>query len=174
MIGMGNPYVVAGGGDAWATEAAAAGRRGTQRLLGVRVTEAAEPVRSALELTLGELVVCRSRLMLLDDLPTEIADSFYPGSFAIGSPLASPAKIRGGAVSTLAELGRQAVEVTEMITARLPDKYEMDILAVSRDEPVLVLTRVSLDKDRQPVEYAVNRMIAGRSAPLSYRMVTRP
>lgn len=167
---MGNPYVVAGGGDAWSAEAAAAGHRGTQRLLDVRVTEPIDEVRAALELPAGELVVCRSRLMLLDDVPVEIADSFYPASFAAGSPLARPEKIRGGAVAVLAELGRAAAEVSELVTARRPDRYEMDTLAVSAEEPLLVLTRMSYDISRRAVEYAVNRMVARHCPPLAYRM----
>jgi GntR family transcriptional regulator len=167
---MGNPYVVAGGGDAWATEAAAAGRRGTQRLLDVGLAAATDEIRAALDLTLGEQVVRRSRLMLLDEIPVEIADSFYPASFAAGSSLATPSKIPGGAVAALAALGRPAAEAAELVTARLPDKYEMDVLAVTAEEPLLVLTRVSHDKAGKPVEYAVNRMVARRCAPLAYRM----
>lgn len=167
---MGNPYVVAGGGDAWAAEAAEAGRRGTQRLLDARLAAATDEVRAALHLGPAEQVVCRSRLMLLDGVPVEIADSFYPASFAAGSPLAEPAKIRGGAVAALAALGRAATETAELVTARLPDKYEMDVLAITAQEPLLVLTRVSRDKAGEPVEYAVNRMVARRSAPLAYRM----
>jgi DNA-binding GntR family transcriptional regulator len=175
VVDVSNPYVVAGGGDAWSAEATAAGRRGTQRLLDVRVAEPIDEVRAALDLPTGERVVCRSRLMLLDDAPVEIADSFYPASFAAGSPLASPAKIRGGAVAALAALDRAAAEVAELVTARLPDPYEMDMLAIPAGEPLLLLSRISYDASGRPVEYAVNRMIARRSPPLSYRMrVTGP
>ena len=172
---MGNPYVVASGGDAWSAEAAAVGRRGTQRLLAVRTVAPVDEVRAALGLDDAELVVCRSRLMLLDDEPVEIADSFYPASFARGSRLAETGKIRGGAVAVLAELGRAAAEVVESVTARLPDPYEMDVLSVSAAEPLLVLSRVSFDAAGDAVEYADNRMIARRCPPLAYRMrVTNP
>lgn len=171
---MGNPYVVAGGGDAWSAEAAASGRKGTQRLLEVRIAEPGDEVLAALGLPDGEQVVCRSRLMLLDDVPVEIADSFYPASFAAGSPLASPAKIRGGAVAALAALGRAAAEVIESVTARLPDSPETQLLAIPAIEPLLLLSRISYDATGVPVEYAVNRMIARHAAPLVYRMRVTP
>jgi DNA-binding GntR family transcriptional regulator len=167
---MSNPYVVAGSGDAWSAEAAAAGRRGTQRLLDVSVISPDDEIRAALGVPDDQQVVCRSRLMLLDDVPVEIADSFYPGDFAIGSPLASRGKIRGGAVTALAEVGHAAAEVVETVTARLPDKSEMDLLAIASGEPLIVLSRISYDARGRAVEYAVNRMIASRTTPLVYRM----
>ncbi|GIE96533.1 GntR family transcriptional regulator [Paractinoplanes rishiriensis] len=167
---MSNPYVVAGSGDAWSAEAAAAGRRGTQRLLDVSVISPHEGVRAALSTPDDGQVVCRSRLMLLDGVPVEIADSFYPAEVAVGSPLASPGKIKGGAVAALAELGHAAAEIAETVTARLPDKSEMDLLEIASDEPLLVLSRISFDAAGRAVEYAVNRMIASRTKPLAYRM----
>lgn len=164
-----NPYVVAGPapGDAWAAET---GRRGRQRLLDVRTAAPTPTVRVALGLAEGEPVVTRSRLLLLDDVPVEIADSFYPGSFAAGSPLAAPAKIRGGAVAALAALGHPAAEVAEQVTARRPDRFEIETLGVDPHEPMLVLTRISYDAAGLPVEYAVNRMIARRCPPIAYRL----
>ena len=51
----------------------------------------------------------------------------------------------------------------------------MDTLAIVAAEPLLLLTRISYDKTQQPVEYAVNRLIARRCPPLAYRMrVTAP
>lgn len=171
---MGNPYVVAGAGDAWRAEAAAAGRRGTQRLLDVRTLTPGDDVRAALALGEGELAVLRSRLMLLDDVPVEIADSFYPASFAANTPLAGEGKIRGGAVAVLRKLGRAAAEVTESITARLPDPAEVDILGISPTDPLLVLSRVSYDDAGNAVEFAVNRMVAARSNPVEYRLKVTP
>ena len=47
-----------------------------------------------------------------------------------------------------------------MVTARLPDKYEMDILAVSRAQTAARADPRQSRQGRQPVEYAVNRMVA--------------
>lgn len=91
-------YVVAGTGDAWSAEAAAQGRVGTQRLLGASVADPPESVRVALGLQPGEQVVVRSRLMMVDDRPVEIATSYYPAAIAAGTSLAEQGKIRGGAI----------------------------------------------------------------------------
>ncbi|MGX6604645.1 GntR family transcriptional regulator [Micromonosporaceae bacterium Da 78-11] len=162
-----NPYVRTTPGDAWAAEADAAHRRGTQRLLDVRTAPATPPVQAALGLTDGGQVVSRRRLMLLDDVPVEIADSYYPAALAAETPLAAPTKIRGGAV---AALGHPATEILEQVTARPPDESEIATLAIDPHEPLLQLTRISYDATGRPVEYSVNRMIARRSPPLTYRL----
>lgn len=163
-------YVVAGAGNAWSAEAAGQGRVGTQRLLEASTVEPPDSVRAALKLQPGEQVVVRSRLMLLDDRPVEIASSYYPATIAAGTPLAERGKIRGGAIAALAALGHAPAEVSELVTARWPDAEEADVLEVDEHEPLLVLMRTNLDSTGRPVEYAVNRMIARHSDPLAYRM----
>src|SRR5437867_3785016 len=100
VVSTSAPYVASGSaraGDAWATEAAAAGRRGTQTIAWAREVPAAAHVATALDLPEGSPVVTRRRVVLLDDQPVELADSYYPPSIAAGTALAEPTKIRGGA-----------------------------------------------------------------------------
>jgi GntR family transcriptional regulator len=167
-------YVVAGAGDAWSAEAAGQGRTGTQRLLRVSAVQPPDSVCAALQLRPGEQVVVRSRVMLLDDRPVEIATSYYPATFAAGTPLAAPGKIRGGAIAALTALGHAPAEVLERLTARWPEPEEIDILQVSAYEPLLVLMRTNIDSAGRPVEFAVNRMVAKLSDPIAYRMRTSP
>ncbi|MFF7816193.1 UTRA domain-containing protein [Streptomyces sp. NPDC007945] len=80
-IGETAPYLAPrepGQSDAWTDEAARRGRRGGQRLLRAGEVDAPDVVRAALGLSLGERVVVRRRLILLDDVPVELADSYYP------------------------------------------------------------------------------------------------
>jgi len=163
-------YIVAGTGDAWSADAAGQGRVGTQRLLRVATVDPPDSVRSALDLSPGEQVVVRSRLMLLDDRPVEIATSYYPKRIAAGTPLVEPAKIRGGAVAVLSASGHAPAEAFEQVTARRPNAEEIDTLQVDVDEPILVLMRTNVGADGRPVEHAVNRMVARFSAPIAYRM----
>jgi DNA-binding GntR family transcriptional regulator len=158
--------------NAWSAEAAGLGRTGTQRLLNVGTTEPPEEVRDGLSLEPGDQVVCRSRLIMLDDRPVEIAASYYPAVIAAGSPLAGPGKIRGGAVATLTDLGFTAADVVERITARLPTTEEADLLQIAAHEPLLVLARTSHDPNGRAFEHAVNRMVARLTAPVVYRMRT--
>jgi len=99
----------------------------------------------------------------------KLADSYYPAGIAAGTPLALPAKIRGGAVTLLAEMGHVFTDIVEEITARLPDSDEMSLLDIQDDEPLIILRRLSRDATGTPVEFAVNRMVAYATPPLTYR-----
>jgi len=163
-------YVSAGHGDAWAVEAAARGSVGTQRLLSVAVVDPTEDVATALGLQPGDRVVMRSRLILSDRRPVEIATSYYPASFTASTALAEPGKIKGGAVGVLADLGREPSYVVEALTARWPTTEEVRHLEVDDHEALLVLSRTSFDREGRPVEYAAYVSVGHRSAPHIYRL----
>ncbi|GAA3049476.1 hypothetical protein GCM10020000_32540 [Streptomyces olivoverticillatus] len=102
------PYLTpksAGAADAWSAETAALGRRGTQRIVHAGEVPAPPVVAGLLGVPEGETVVVRRRLMLLDGLPNELTDTYYPAGIACGTPLLATAKIPGGAITLLAELG---------------------------------------------------------------------
>ena len=157
-------------GDAWAADAAAQGKTGTQRLLAVETIPAPLGVQRALQLGEGEDVVVRRRLILADDKPVELADSYYPASIAAGTKLAEAKKIKGGAIAVLAERGVAPADFVEVVSARPAEPDEAEALEVAAAEPLLVLARISRPVDGPPVEYAVNRMLASEAAPLVYRM----
>lgn len=151
-----------GQGDAWSADAAAQGRRGTQRILQAGELPAPAEVARLLGLPEDEPVVVRRRLILLDDEPNELTDTYYPADIARGTGLAGTAKIPGGAVTLLARLGHAGILVREDVTAGMPDEEERKALQTAPDEPVLRLTRVTLDRDDRPIQ--VDRMVmpAGR------------
>ncbi|UUU23005.1 GntR family transcriptional regulator [Streptomyces sp. DSM 40750] len=146
-----------GQGDAWGADAATQGRRGTQRILYAGEVEAPAEVARLFGLVEGESVVVRRRLILLDDEPNELTDTYYPVDIARGTRLAGTAKIPGGAVTLLAELGHVGALVREDVTADLPDDEERETLRTAPGEPVLRLTRVTLDRDDRPIQ--VDRMV---------------
>jgi hypothetical protein len=102
-----------GEGDAWSAEAAAQDRRGSQRIVHAGEVPAPVEVARLLGTPDGEQVVVRRRLILLDDEPNELTDTYYPVAVARGTPLAATAKIRGEAVTLLAELGHIGALVRE-------------------------------------------------------------
>ncbi|WP_060886610.1 UTRA domain-containing protein [Streptomyces caniscabiei] len=67
-----------GRGDAWTEEAAARGRRGTQRILYAGETAAPAEVAALLGSAEGEPVVVRRRLILLDDRPLQVDRMVMP------------------------------------------------------------------------------------------------
>ncbi|MDX3643544.1 UTRA domain-containing protein [Streptomyces sp. MB09-02B] len=146
-----------GQGDAWGADAAAQGRRGAQRILYAGEVVAPAEVARLLGLTEGELVVVRRRLILLDDQPNELTDTYYPVGIARGTGLVETARIPGGAITLLAGLGHVGARVREDVTADHPDDGERETLRTAPGEPVLRLTRVTLDRDDRP--FQVDRMV---------------
>lgn len=147
-------YVIphAGSGDAWAAEAASQGRRGTQNLAHAGEVAAPVAIAQALGVEEGAAVVVRRRVIRLNEAPVELADTYYPTCVASGTPLAEPRKIKGGAVNLLADLGYATARVREDITARMPTDHERSELLMADNEPVLVLERVSIGSDGQPIQ----------------------
>ncbi|MBX7552934.1 UTRA domain-containing protein [Streptomyces sp. tea 10] len=146
-----------GQGDAWTADAAAQGRRGTQRIVHAGEAPAPAEVARLLGIVESEPVVVRQRLILLDDEPNELTDTYYPAAIARGTPLAGTAKIPGGAVTLLARLGHVGALVREDVQAGMPDEDERDALRTAPGEPVLRLTRLTLDRDDRPIQ--VDRMV---------------
>lgn len=146
-----------GQGDAWSADAAAQGRHGTQRIFQAGEVPAPAEVARLLGIPEDEPVVVRRRLILLDDEPNELTDTYYPAGIARGTRLAGTAKIPGGAVTLLAGLGHVGVLVHEDVTAGMPNEEERTALQTAPDEPVLRITRVTLDRNDQPIQ--VDRMV---------------
>ncbi|MFJ7209739.1 GntR family transcriptional regulator [Streptomyces sp. NPDC098789] len=146
--------------DAWTAESAARGRVGGQRILHAGVRPASDEVARMLRVQAGENVVQRRRVIELDGVPCELTDTYYPATIALGTPLAGTAKIRGGAVTLLARLGHAGVRVVEHVTARLPSAEECEPLCTEPGEPVLVVSRVTLDAADRAIQADVMVMPA--------------
>ncbi|MEI5033686.1 UTRA domain-containing protein [Streptomyces sp. S1A(2023)] len=143
------------GGDVWSAGAVAAGRRGTQKIVSADEVDAPERVADLLTVGRGGPVVARRRIMYLDGEPCELTDTYYPVEIARGTGLAATAKIRGGAVRLLAELGHVGVRVQEDVAARMPSESERASLSLKADEPVLELTRLTFDAGDRPIQVDV-------------------
>jgi GntR family transcriptional regulator len=146
--------------DAWSEETAQQGRTGKQRLREVAEVVPPLSVAQALNSPSGETVVVRRRVVLLDEQPVELTDSYYPASVARGTRLAQPRKIPGGAITLLAELGYRPHQVHEDVSARPPNAEEQQLLALRHDEWVLVLSRLVMTDSRLPIEASVMTMTA--------------
>lgn len=158
------PYVAPrrdGQGDAWAEEADQRGQQGAQRIVHAGEVPAPLEVATGLGLDVGETVVVRQRVMLLDGAPVELTDTYYPVDVARGTRLAGTAKIPGGAVTFLASLGFEARHVHEEVYARLPNVEEQEALELTQGEPVLCMTRVTEDGTR-PFQVDVSVFPAAR------------
>lgn len=169
-IGSSTPYIESGHGDAWGKEAAGQGRKGTQRILSAKESPAPHAIATALDMPPGSPVVLRQRLILLDERPIELALSYWPTAIAAGTPLAATGRIRGGAVSLLAELGYSPGLVNEDVHTRPPTKEEAEVLQLTDNtEWVLTLTRTISTPAGQPYEVSV-MVNPGRIGRLHYSM----
>jgi GntR family transcriptional regulator len=158
-----------GQGDAWSADASTRGRRGSQRILHAGEVPASAEVAGLFGVPEGTSVVVRRRLILLDDEPNELTDTYYPTDIARGTGLAGTAKIPGGAVTLLASLGHVGVLVREDVVADMPDEEERKALRTAPGEPVLRLTRLTLDRDNRPIQ--VDRMVMpARRQQLRYEL----
>ncbi|MEH1012179.1 UTRA domain-containing protein [Micromonospora sp. CPCC 206060] len=164
-VSVSMPYVqprADGEPESWSAEASRHGGVGTQRLLDVAEVVPPAEVAEALRVEDGATVVVRRRLMLLDDHPVELTDSYYPAAIARGTGLAERRKIRGGAVGLLAELGHRARHVREDVCARRPTEEERAALALPAGDWVLELTRLLRTEAGLPIEFSVMTMVAER------------
>lgn len=168
-VSISTPYLRAGHQDAWAQEAAEHGHTGKQLLREVTELEPPPNIAAALRLAPGETAVVRRRTMLLDGHPVELTDSYYPADIARGTGLAEPRKVRGGAVTLLAELGHTASRADEDVTAREPTEDERQLLQLGDGEWVLVLTRLLTSDAGRPIEASVMTMTA-RGRHLRYAL----
>lgn len=135
-------------------------RAGTQTIVFAGEVTPPPEVADAFAISASERVVLRRRIILLDDVPVEVAESYYPLYIAQGTRLAELRKVPGGAVSLLAELGHATKSTVEDVSARLPTSDECELLGTAADEPVLILFRVVFADERRPVEVSIMTMIA--------------
>jgi len=148
--------------DTWGAETAAKGRRGSQRIVHAGVVAAPADVAELIGVPEAQEVVVRRRVMYLDGLPCELTDTYYPAEIARGTRLAETAKIPGGAVRLLAELGHTGVRAREDVVARMPSEEEREALQLETGEPILQLTRLTLDDGERPVQVDVMAMPSQR------------
>lgn len=161
LICTSEPYVTPqeiGSPDVWTQQG------GTQEILAVFEDIPPREVAEALRIG-GCSAVCRRRLMHFDGEPFEIVESWYPQDVATGTALAAPRRVKGGAVTLLAEMGYVGTEFTEDVFARVPTEAESDLLALCPDgseSAVLELRRTSYASDGAPFAHEVMVRIPDR------------
>lgn len=112
-------------------------------------------VANGLGIATGNTAVLRHRLNLHDGEPVALSWSYYPAAIAVGSPLASRAKISGGAPRVLEDLGYPQRRFVDRVSARPPTTEEL--LGLELPDGVSVIRRLRViysDRD-VPVEASV-------------------
>ena len=130
------------------------------RTADVVVTEVPAPsdVAEALGLEPGTSVVARSRRLLVDDRPVQLATSYYPMEIAHGTALTYTSPGPGGAHARLAEMGHAPARFRDRIEDRAPEPAERADMALPvSGSRVLDVTRLAFSADDRCVE--VNHVV---------------
>ena len=108
-------------------------------------------MREALQLADGAEVVRRSRLILLDGDPMEVATSYWPAEWAAGTPLAETKPVKGGTIRLLADMGWITAKSIEDVDAVLSD--EANVPHAPARTALLAIYRTMLTADGVPFEH---------------------
>ncbi|MEU5384377.1 GntR family transcriptional regulator [Kitasatospora cineracea] len=143
--------------DDWKAGVVQQGRVPEQQLISVTEEPGEVPPSSVaqwLQLGADELAVSRRRLRLVDGEPFQIADSWFPASIALGTPLMEPRDVtmNGG---ILAAIGQPQIRIRDEITSRMPTLAEIQQLDLPAGTPVAQHVRIGLGPDSTPVRAMV-------------------
>lgn len=130
----------------------------------IEVTSEAPPDRvvRVLELAENEEVVVRRRRYLVDDVPVQLATSYYPARLAKGTPIEKEDTGPGGVYARLADLGHKPVRFREELRSRMPRDTEARRLELAQGTPVILVVRTAFTGAEQAVE--VNEMTLDASS----------
>ncbi|MGH8920107.1 MAG: GntR family transcriptional regulator, partial [Actinomycetes bacterium] len=156
----------------WRSEAERLGMRGTQQLTHVGEVTAERDVADFLGVEPGATVMVRRRVMLLDDEPVQLADSYYPLDLVRGTAIAQPQKLPGGTVAALERLGLQLGDFEEHVSARAATPEERRALRLADGVPVIMLIRTTRTTEGRVIELS-RAVLAADRHQLSYRLPSR-
>lgn len=139
------------GMDEWAAEVAEQGRTPRQ-VVQASIRSADAEVAAALQISQGDLVVCRERVRYVDDVPHQLSTSSFPENIAAGTVLMQQGDVvmPGG---ILRSLGHPQHHARDEITVRMPTPEEVDQLHLNSGTPVGVHYRIGFGQDGKPVRY---------------------
>lgn len=142
------------GADAWAAEVLAQGRQPSQE---VDVSTARPPAAVADRLKLdteSDIVVVRKRLRYVDEVPYQIADSYYPQDVAEGTAIMIPGDVTvpGGLMSAA---GHRQSRYFDEIFVRMPSPEEAFRLDLTAGTPVAEYVRTGFNGAGRPVRVII-------------------
>lgn len=140
----------AAGKGALAAEAEAAGLSWSSEQLELAVVDVAGPVAEVL----GEARACvRRRRMVVDGVPTQLADSYIPESIDAEIGYSRGADAPGGTYGLLERHGYAIVRYREELRVRSATPEESVALELPLAAPVVLLVRHAIGRDGRVVEY---------------------
>ncbi|GLW08973.1 hypothetical protein Misp01_41030 [Microtetraspora sp. NBRC 13810] len=140
--------------DAWAREVQDQGHIPLQEVnVGLEIPPAAVAERLNLDAE-KDIVVVRRRVRYVDDVPFQVADSYFPEDLVRGTALMQPKDVSapGG---LLASIGHAQTRLVDEIQIRMPTKDESARLGLPAGTPVAEHMRTGYDADGRAVRVMV-------------------
>jgi GntR family transcriptional regulator len=128
----------------------------------VSTEKASREVAARLGLKAGERVLVRSRRMLADGQPLQLAVSYLPLELVKGTQIEQPDTGPGGTYARLEEMGHRLDRFEERVTARMPSPDEAKSLDLGPGTPVILVARTAYAVGNRPVELCDTTMAADR------------
>jgi DNA-binding GntR family transcriptional regulator len=132
----------------------AAGARKAEYRFEVAMVPATGDVLRRLRVPEGEFVVLRKRWRLLDGVPYQLYDSYYPRDVVEGTEVMEPRDIPRGVYQVLAERGHAQVRALDEIWVRMPRQSEVDRLKILPGTPVAEHVITGFTAEDRPVRMA--------------------
>ncbi|MGH2708495.1 MAG: UTRA domain-containing protein [Actinomycetota bacterium] len=133
------------------TETDRQGVRPGRRMLEIGRMSAPAHVAARMGLAEGDPILIRSKLMLANDIPVRISNSYFLLSLAEGTRLMEPGFVEGGLEVLLRGLGWRFGRAVETLTARMPTHDEVRMLQAGPEAPIVQILRTSYDPNDHPI-----------------------
>lgn len=157
------------GGDALLTgEATDQGHTVVQQIREFGEVPAPNFVARAFDIPVGTPVWVRRHTTMMDERPSQLADSYYELDAVAGTLIMDAAPGPGGGFACLEDAGYRLTEIEESVGARMPTGPESAALDLPAGTPVLDLMRVTFTDSGQAVE-VMKAVVAGDTATFAYR-----
>ncbi|GAA1411775.1 GntR family transcriptional regulator [Catellatospora coxensis] len=151
-------------------EIAMQGRIGRQVIRAVQPEPATAEVAKWLGVPEGSAVLARRRLMLVDEEPYQLGDSYYPHDLVADTPIAVAAPVEEGVLAVLERVHGQPISYfIDELSFRMPTPDEASILRLDPGVSVVRVVRIAYDRDDKPLE-AFDQLLAGDKHVLVYEV----
>ncbi|MGB2569284.1 GntR family transcriptional regulator [Micromonospora citrea] len=152
------------------SEVARQGRIGRQNIISVAPEPANAEVARWLRINEGTPVLARRRVMLVDEEPYQLGDSYYVHELVKDTAIAEPAPVEEGVLTVLERVhGKPISYYIDELSFRMPTPEEAGTLRLDPGVCVVRAVRVAYDAEDTPVE-AFDQLLAGDKHVLVYEV----
>jgi GntR family transcriptional regulator len=151
-------------------EAARQGRVGRQDIREVATVPATAETGRWLAVPEGTDLLVRRRIMLVDEEPYQLGDSYYVNELVRDTAIAIPKPVEEGVLTVLERVsGRPIPYYIDELSFRMPTPEESEILKLDPGVCVVRVVRVAYDAEEKPLE-AFDQLLAGDKHFLVYEV----